>query len=154
MMENSGSEVAEEAFAAGLLHDIGKLLFAANLTEPFGQALALVRAKRGRLWEVENQIFGASHAEVGACVLGIWGLPLPVVKAVALHHGPARQGGSGFSPLTAVHAANVLVHETQSESTGGLPPEMDLVYLEKLGLDNKVEEWRRHCLNPNEATER
>jgi HD-like signal output (HDOD) protein/CheY-like chemotaxis protein len=150
IMENAGSEIAEESFAGGLLHDIGKLLFAANLSEPFGQALALARAKNERLWEIEAQLFGASHAEVGACVLGIWGLPMPIVKAVALHHYPARHGGSGFSPLTAVHVANVLDHETRGSSSNGPRPELDPVYLKQLGLDQKVEDWRRHCLDPSE----
>ncbi len=150
-MENTGSEMAEEAFAAGLLHDIGKLLFAANLAEPFGQALALARARNDRVWEVETRLFWASHAEVGAWVLGIWGLPMPIVKAVALHHYPARYGGSGFSQLTAVHVANVLDHETRANSSCGLPPEIDLVYLKQLGLDQKVEDWRRHCIDPNEG---
>lgn len=89
ILEQGGSALADEAFTAGLLHDIGKLLFAANLPAPFGQALALTETNSCTLWEAENQILGASHAEVGACLLGIWGLPLPLVQAAASHHSPS-----------------------------------------------------------------
>ncbi len=147
-LENSGPKLAEQAFAAGLLHDIGKLLLAANLPEPFGQALALAQAKNCQSWEAETQIFGASHAELGACMLGIWGLPMPIIKAVALHHCPSRWLGQGFSPLTAVHAGNVLGHEARMEYSTRIRGEVDSVYMKDLGLDQRIEEWRRHCLDP------
>ena len=149
-LQGSGSELSEQAFAAGLLHDIGKLLLAANLAEPFGQALALAKAEQCELWEAENQVFGATHAELGACLLGIWGLPIPVVKAVALHHNPGRSPGQTFSALTAVHAANVFEHESCPERA--LPgPTLDADYLNKLGLDKRAEEWRRQCSKSGEA---
>ena len=150
-MENSGPELTEQAFAAGLLHDIGKLLFAANLPEPFGQALALARAQGCSLWEAESRVFGAGHPEVGASVLGIWGLPMPIVNAVALHHCPARSKGQEFSPLTAVHAANVFEHESRPGASAPPTTGLDLDYLKNLGLDQRIEEWRRTCLSPTEA---
>jgi putative nucleotidyltransferase with HDIG domain len=146
LMEGSGVEPAEQAFTAGLLHDVGKLLFAANLPKPFGQALALAREQRWSLWEAERRVLGASHAEVGARLLGIWGLPTPVVEAVALHHYPARRANQPFSPLTAVHVANVFDHEVRPEPSSIASSGMDLGYLKELGLDQRVEDWRCQCL--------
>ncbi|MBC7798075.1 MAG: HDOD domain-containing protein, partial [Pyrinomonadaceae bacterium] len=82
-----------------------------------------------KIIEVESQIFGATHAEVCACVLGVWGLPTQIVEAVASHHHPFRLLTRPFSPMTAVFAANILEHEVRPE-TGAMPPaEMDLNYL-------------------------
>lgn len=151
-LEDSGPELTEQAFAAGLLHDIGKLLFAANLSEPFGQAVALARAQNCRLWEAESRVFGASHAEMGACVLGIWGLPTPIVEAVALHHHPSQSKGQEFSPLTAVHVANVFEHDaTPAGNLTELPEEFDVAYLKRLGVDQRMEERRRKFLGRTEA---
>jgi HD-like signal output (HDOD) protein/CheY-like chemotaxis protein len=149
-LEQSGVEVAEQAFAAGLLHDIGKLLFAANLPELFGQALTLAREQQCALWEAEGQIPGVCHAELGACLLGIWGLPTPIVEAVALHHYPGRLATRTFGPLAAVHVANTLEHELRPEPAIMAPSQIDLAYLGDLGLADRLDEWRRNCLTPAE----
>jgi HD-like signal output (HDOD) protein/CheY-like chemotaxis protein len=147
-LENAGLELTELGFASGLLHDIGKLLLAANLTEPYGQAVALARAQRCSLWEAENRVFGTCHSEVGACLLGMWGLPLPIIEAVALHHHPVRSMAHEFSPLTAVHVADVLEHETsRSPDKATLSVEWDVNYLKRLGLDRRMEERRQDCLS-------
>ena len=52
---------------------------------------------------------GTTHAEVGAYLLGLWGLPDPIVEAVAWHHNPGGCPGKAFTPLTAVHAADAIV---------------------------------------------
>ena len=143
--ERCGSDAMEESSAGGLLHDIGKLLLAANLPERFGRALALAREERRALWEVENQLFGASHAELGASLLGIWGLPGPIVGAVAAHHQPSKTNRNGFSPVIAVHVANALAHETHPEANRE-NAQLDLAYLCELGLDQRVEDWRELCL--------
>jgi len=129
-IEDGGSDVAEQAFAAGLLHDLGKLLLAANLPEPFRQAIALAREQERPVWEGESQILGACHAELGACLLGIWGLPDPIVEAVALHHFPLRSSGRAFSPLTAPPSSLI-------------EAELDSDYLATLHLADRVEVWQQ-----------
>jgi HD-like signal output (HDOD) protein len=78
---------ADTAFMAGLVCDIGELVLAATLPERLTQAWAKVDEGKTRS-EAEQEVFGVSHAEVGACLLGLWGLPFRVVEAVALHHRP------------------------------------------------------------------
>jgi HD-like signal output (HDOD) protein len=146
LLENSGIELAEESFAAGLLHDIGKLLLAANHPDLFTKVLGVARAQHCNLWEAEAQVLaGIGHAELGATVLGIWGLPLPIAEAVALHHCPWRQHQHVFSPITAVHVANILEHEAFPDPTIILPSQINTAYLEDLGLADRPDRWRQHC---------
>jgi len=145
-MESAGEEMAEKAFVAGLLHDIGKLLFAANHGGLFGKVLRIAREQRCNLWEAEAQVLpGVGHAELGATVLGIWGLPRAITEAVALHHVPWRQGDHAFSPIAAVHVANILDHEHHPDPSIILPSQINTSYLKAMGLAGRVEDWRRGC---------
>lgn len=78
---------AQDAFAAGLLHDIGWLMLAKVAPEQF---LAIQEHQRQGVGTVDAEWdqWGASHDEVGACLLRLWGLPFPLLDAVARHHDP------------------------------------------------------------------
>jgi putative nucleotidyltransferase with HDIG domain len=78
----------EEAYTAGMLHDLGKLALAANLPRQYSEAAMLAASRNLPLWEAEEQALGANHAELGASMLAIWGLPVAIIEAVALHHQP------------------------------------------------------------------
>jgi HD-like signal output (HDOD) protein len=150
LIEKGGLEMAEQSFAAGLLHDIGKLIYCANHPGLFAKTIALAREEHSNFWEAEAQLFpNAGHAELGAAVLNIWGLPKPIVEAVALHHYPRRLGASGISPLATVHAANILEHETHPDPSIILPSQINTTYLTELGLGRREEVWRAQCLIPN-----
>lgn len=143
--EGVSAEMVGQAFTGGMLHDIGKLLLAANVPDGFKEALAKAREQKIHFWDAETGVFGATHGELGACLLGIWGLPMPIVEAVALHHFPIRFLSKQFCPLTAVHAANVIEHETQAESGGSLNAAADSNYLTELGLTERLDTWRDLC---------
>ncbi|QDU68675.1 HDOD domain-containing protein [Engelhardtia mirabilis] len=78
----------EEFYTCGLLHDLGQVL----LLEHVGESYLLVVKKavdEGRsLFDVENEVMGFSHAEIGARVALRWGLPGEIVSAIQFHHGP------------------------------------------------------------------
>ena len=74
-------------------------------------AIRLAVAEHSTLVEGEQGVFGTTHAQVGAYLLGLWGLPDAVVEAVAWHHAPALARPKSFSPLIAVHVANFLDRE-------------------------------------------
>ena len=143
--ESNDASLIGEAFTAGMLHDIGKLLFAANLPAEFTKALTCAREQNVPLWEAESATLGVTHAELGASLLGIWGLPAPMVEAVALHHLPARLLSKTFCPLTAVHVANVLEHELRPDLQGLPAAGVDQNYLAELGLSERWEHWRDLC---------
>src|ERR1044071_1274528 len=101
-------QASDQAFTAGLLHDIGKFLLAANRGEAYARAVEYAIKGKMRLLEAEVDFFGAEHAELGGCLLASWGLPQPIVEAVALHHKPVWLGESNsFNSTTAANAANV-----------------------------------------------
>ena len=146
LVERGAAELADQSFAAGLLHDIGKLLFAANLPQLFRQAVALAREQGQPLWKAEREVARACHAELGAALLAIWGLPAPIVEAVAWHPWPSSSPEPRFCPLTAVHAADVLAHEASPDPKVPVQAGLDLDYLEAMGLAGRIETWRRDCL--------
>src|SRR5262249_19161152 len=78
------------AVVAALLHDMGKLVLAVRSPKHFERAVQGAIDEKLSLHAVEQGLIGVSHAEVGAYLLGIWGLPTPVVEAVAHHHNPER----------------------------------------------------------------
>lgn len=74
----------EEHFAAGLMHDIGKLVEYQFLRAPMKELLAAVRGG-ARFVEEEQRRFGATHGEIGACLAERWRFPTPIVEAVRHH---------------------------------------------------------------------
>lgn len=141
--EKTGGHAMEEAFLAGLLHDIGELLFAVNMPAEYQQVLAEAAGGKQPVWQGEASRFGATHAEVGAELMAIWNLPLRVVEALAFHHQPAQILSAGFSPLTAVHVADVIAAENDADNPEQAALSLD--YLDHLGLLNRVEAWREAC---------
>ena len=142
--EDVGKEITSDACTAGLLHDLGILVLAANHTEVYGQILDVVRSKNLSLTKAEQAAFGCTHAQVGAYLLGIWGLPDSIVEAVAFHHYPSQCRARDFGPLAAVHAANALEHEADG---GDLATALDIEYLGQCGLEDRIGAWREICLS-------
>lgn len=132
--ERAGERVIRESALAGLFHDIGRLMLASQLPGPYREALALMRTDCLTAAAAEVRVFGASHAEVGGYLLGLWGMADPLVEAVAWHHNPLGCPGVTFTALTAVHAADAI--ERMEE---GVEPNME--YLKRLGLEDRWEVW-------------
>lgn len=86
----SPSEARANVFIAGILHDIGKLVLAANCAATFRGVWEESRARHVRLNVVERERGAVEHPHVGAYLLGIWGLPQSIVEAVATHHEPPQ----------------------------------------------------------------
>lgn len=135
----------EDAFLAGLFHDLGKLVLAANLPEHYGEAMGYHLERGLSLAESEASLFGSSHAEVGAYVLGLWGFADPIVEACAFHHNPYQVYEKSFSALTAVHSANAMYHDLYASNSSHSTTLLDHSYLTRLGLQNSLGSWRRIC---------
>ena len=99
--------VAEEAFVAGLLHDVGKVLLSVHLRGKFNQVVFAANKKRVSFVDAEREVFGFDHAEVGARMLEKWNLPVSLVHAVRHHHAPL--GAKQPTALACiVHVADVV----------------------------------------------
>ncbi|HEX6276696.1 MAG TPA: response regulator [Polyangiaceae bacterium] len=136
-------KLADEAFTSGLVHDVGRLTLAMRMPAEF-QAMQRTAASSGRPAHViEREQLGASHAEVGAYLLGAWGLPLSVVEAVAFHHNPSAIREGAREILAVVHVADALVDHAVSPSAPLEELGLDLAFLEEARLLDRVPEWRR-----------
>lgn len=81
-------EFREGAFAAGLLHDLGRLLIASTLPDEYGRIMHRYDGGAGTLYECERSEIGIDHAEVSVMALVAWNLPRPIRAAVRYHHSP------------------------------------------------------------------
>ncbi len=129
---------ADDAYLAGMLHDVGKLVARSAWPERSEATERAAADGRRPLDEVEAEILGASHAEVGGYLLGLWGLPYDIVEAVANHHRPERVEQPRFDVLAALYVADSLVHE----AAGAPLPEGFDAYLERLAVAHRAAEWR------------
>ncbi|GJQ57537.1 MAG: HDOD domain-containing protein [Candidatus Scalindua sp. AMX11] len=177
-VQRADAKVAEESLIAGIFHDIGKLILL-NMAEECKKIIDYIEMTRCNLLEAEYAVLKTSHAELGAYLLGVWGIPDNVVEAVAFHHNPSKlhdevfmmqkessnkdiwklniddkdttretnhESLKGFTALTAVHVAHALIMQQ-----GGPPPStpdfsnVDMGYLERLNLADKLPEWAECC---------
>lgn len=116
--------MADDAMLAGLLHDIGYWILAQECPDDLSRAVKLAVSNDIPLHAAETRIIGASHAEIGAYLLGIWGLPYSVVEAVAHHHQPERVAHSSFDVLAAVVIGHSLVPANDASAFGtAVPPD-------------------------------
>jgi HD-like signal output (HDOD) protein/CheY-like chemotaxis protein len=146
----------QDAFSAALLKDTGMLVLMTRLFEPFRRVVEQARASGRPIAEVETELLGVSHAEIGAYLLAIWGLPYTIVEAVAHHHAPQRTNPTSFDTVCAVHVASALAEEQMAQAHGGYHRSngdshhhigsgigLDLGLIESLGLHDLLPTWRR-----------
>lgn len=137
------AEPGKDAFTAGLLHDVGLLVLATQERELLTEIIALAREQQRPIFDVERECCEITHAEIGAHLLALWGVPFPVTGAVLTHHEPPT--GTGIhDEATATYVANILVEEIESgEGSAALPPsKLDPAHLDASGLAEKLPVWR------------
>jgi putative nucleotidyltransferase with HDIG domain len=116
-----GYKSEENAFTAGLLHDIGKSLLERMDHAGFMGAIEASRDRQAPLWKMEQELLGVDHAVVGGRLAEIWNLPSDLRHAIEMQHRPSEAGAP--DPLVAaVHAANQLCRELGHGSDGDFGP--------------------------------
>ncbi len=138
-------KLAGEARTAGLLHDTGKLILSTKLHEGYAKILEQARVENLSVKEVELRELGTTHGHVGAYLLGIWGLPDPVLQAVGYHEIPSESADDSFSTLTAVHVASVFANRTGVCDLDNVVLELDKEYLERVGVLDRWPVWQKAC---------
>jgi putative nucleotidyltransferase with HDIG domain len=117
----TGKVLPDDAWLAGLLHDIGYWILAQQCPDDLKRAITLSTTEKRPLVDCETQIIGASHAEIGAYLLGLWGLPYPIVEAVAMHHTPGAVVSREFDLLATLALAHELVDAGIAGELNDLP---------------------------------
>jgi putative nucleotidyltransferase with HDIG domain len=137
--EGLPDDTVDQFFMGGFFHDIGKLMLASSFPEEYARILACGRKDRNWLVDEERRAFEATHAEVGAYLLGTWGFSEDVIDAVAFHHEPARSPRKAFCALTGVLVANALAPQVGHVDTG-TPLQED--YVELIGKHTRLAAWK------------
>lgn len=137
-------EASAEALTSGMLHDVGTLILAAAASEGHSAVDELVHSdSSGECSEGILSIQGSVPA-IGAYLLGVWGLPQAIVEAIAFHRNPPCESAVCFSPVTAVAAADYVVH--LMDGTLDSDQEQNIRdYLKKLELEEQLTVWQTLC---------
>ena len=138
---SNGAPWAEDAFAAGLLLDVGQLVLASSRPDAFRPNYEAWLKREGALADIEARTFGVDHAAAGAYLLGLWGLPFSVIEAVAAHARPELSDGPGVVPTV------VMAHRIVEAELGPVcsawddVPQVDEEQLEP-DMRERVDRWR------------
>ena len=139
----SGEEIS---YSCGLLHDIGALLLVAYMHPDYERILARAVKEQRPTSEVEREVLGLNHQDLGAYLLSLWGLPIALGWAVAHHHDPAASGATGLEPAVVIHIADGLAW--QGENSPVMYPgasALDEAFLDQIGVMDQLPAWREYA---------
>lgn len=148
--EDLPKKARDTSLIGGCLHDVGKLVLAVGCAAEYPEVIAEALNGWASHHELEQRKFGSTHADIGAYLLWLWGLPDAVCQAVAFHHNPAALSATAFTAAAAIHAADVLEHESIVAPGRPCPVTIDKEFLDSLGLGNRKEQWRL-LIRPSET---
>jgi HD-like signal output (HDOD) protein len=147
-------KLADAAFAAGVVHDVGQIVLARDPTKRYGDVLRASQSSGEPLHLVERRELGVSHGIVGAYLLGIWGLPFLIAETVAFHDTPSSVTEGNLELLGAVHLADAVASAAFRGSDPLTDGTLDLPFLERAGLAADVPKWHAKAvaaLSPDRA---
>jgi HD-like signal output (HDOD) protein len=128
------SRIADAAFLCGVLHDVGRLVFATRHQSPAdSQDESWLTGIRANMHD--------NHARVGGYLLGLWGFPDAIVEAIVWHHTPSKCGESRLGLCGLLHIGDYLSHVSQPKSAESDASPLEPGYLEAQGLADKLPEW-------------
>ena len=112
-----GESHLESFYLAGMLHDIGSLIIYEKFPEEAKKILKRCKENHENLFDVEQEILEASHADVGGHLLQGWGLPKSLYEPVFFHHRPEK--AKDFSLVTRIiQVADSIVDELELGTSG------------------------------------
>ena len=137
-------ELADTVRSASLLQHSGQLVLLHRCPDAFAEVIQRASAPGQNLTAHERAVLTTTHGAVGAVLLSIWGLPVPLVRAIAYHDEPGLSGEEEFGPVGMLHVASSLAAMALAETDPAyapLGPNLDPVYLENVGMMGKIEAW-------------
>jgi HD-like signal output (HDOD) protein len=134
LCEDLPSALADTAFLAGVLHDLGRLVFATRKPPE--------APRPGAEWiqEITSQM-QAHHAEVGGYLLGLWGFPDTIIEAILYHHTPSRCGEAALGLCGLLHIGDRMALKDSYAGSAKTAPAVEPGYLEALGLSDRWPAW-------------
>ncbi|CAH1903742.1 HD family phosphohydrolase [Candidatus Nitrotoga sp. HW29] len=123
----------ENAFTAGLLHDIGRLILAARFPAKYRSVMAYRAEHDCYRIEAEQAVLGFEHTQIGAALAERWKFPAEIAEAIANHHNPMEISANSLVDL--VHLADVMAYALEfSDSSDDLVPCLSDVAWNRLGI--------------------
>jgi len=135
----------DDSFCISILHDIGKLIMAINMRREFDLVLEQVRATNRAMCDIEREMLGFTHADVGAYLLSLWGFSKSSTNAICWHHSPEKLSFETISTEAAVMLANSLEHELMDIHPNYAAHSLVLDETHPPGLSKRMETWREVC---------
>ena len=136
------AKTGDEAFLAGLMHEIGRFILIDNFPGEFKAACDKARQTASPLAACLREVFQASSSQVGAYILELWGLPDPVIAAVAALDNPQNDPANGFTICAALFIADHI-------ASAKFPPdsfpveELKPEYLKSVGCVDQFPAWEQ-----------
>jgi len=138
-------DLINNAFLAGILHDLGRLVLVSCLPEQYLRTIDLAAQDNMTMREAEQAVYGAPQSAVGAFLVGLWGFGVPIIEAIGFQNSIDKYPAVNFTPALAVHVANVLYYRFRPEQMLGRPLAINLSVLEQLGLLKELVKWEKIC---------
>lgn len=128
---------SQDAFIAAMLADVGRLALAVAAPDTF-EAISASMRPEDAVHQAEQRYLGVSHGEIGAFLLRQWGLPIPVVEAVAFHHAPEKASREHHALVAVVHVATSVAEDRP----------IDVDALTRMGFGEQARRWHEQLCGP------
>jgi HD-like signal output (HDOD) protein len=132
----------EEAFLAGLLHELGRFILVDSFPEQFRAACQAARATQSPLTPHLLDTFNTTPFRITAYLLELWGMPDRVISAVSFLHQPEQQHPGDFSVTTALYIADQIASRKSPPDSFAVP-EWNTTYLQAVGCMEDVAAWEK-----------
>ena len=142
LQETSDKDMVNESYMAGMLHDIGKLLLLSRYGDGYIPAVEQARNECCSLTASELKVLQATHADVGAYLMGLWGFNGNIIEAIAFHNSLEDYPATDFNSALAVHVADYCYYQIFPDEAIGAAPVLNMEYLEKNGFSENIEKWQ------------
>lgn len=139
------TEIINNCYIAGMLHDIGRLLLVSKVYDTYLPLVDSVKSNNLHLIIEEKSLYNATHGDIGAYLIGLWGFAGDIVEAVAFHNNIASYPADSFNVALAVHLADFFFYKYSPGQSLGEPPSLDTEYIDKLGYTDKIDSWSLAC---------
>ena len=139
--EKMSSQVVSDCRMAGLLHDVGKLILATYFPKKYSEIIAAVKEQGGTINQIEERVLGASHAKIGAYLMGLWGVKDEIIHGIGFHH---EHDELDMSVTMFLSVANVIDHNLVVIHADYAKARMSQSLAPLLGKAGLGEKWIKH----------